>query len=205
MQYLFEVEEDARVTAARESFSGRPLIDPQFDEGLAISGIIERHIHRIGAFKDPLSDYVSTFSRTWKIDPARAETILRDIFAARTGQSMNQMRAALQEREEKLTPEQKKMALDFALAVGQMIEEGDKISFHRAYAFQAQALAGELRITDAGAKRLMKEEFQAARGKDFYEWGKAIETEFYTPQIEAERQQREEKKNQRPARTYRRA
>lgn len=205
MQYLLEVEDEVRVDAARESFSGRPLTDPQFAEAVAFVSILKRHTKRTGAFKDKLSDCAFAFSRTEKIDLARAETILRDLFTICTGQTMNQMREELQEREEKLTLEQKKLALDFALAVGQMIEEGDKISFNRAYAHQAQALACELRITDAGAKRLMKDAFQAARGTDFYEWGKAIEAEFYRPQIEAERHQREEKKAARPARTYRRA
>jgi hypothetical protein len=69
-----------------------------------------------------------------------------------------------------------------------MIETGDKICFARAYAHQGELLGRKLGITDAGAKRLMKEEFQAAEQADFYEWGKDLEEKFYRPQVEAERQ-----------------
>jgi hypothetical protein len=46
----------------------------------------------------------------------------------------------------------------------------------------------------------MKEAFEAASGQDFYEWGKALETEFYRPQVEAEIQRRDEKRRRQPRR-----
>lgn len=194
MNYYFETKENERVAEARESFSGRLLTDPQFDEAIAITGIIEREIHKSGSFKDKLGDYAYAFARTEKMDTATAETRLRDLFAARTGQSMNQMREALQEREDKLTPAQKKVAYDYALGVGDLIEKGEKINFNRAFAHQGQELAREYGITDAGAKRLMKEEFKAAENADLYDWGKDLEEKFYRPQIEAEKQRSEERK-----------
>jgi hypothetical protein len=189
---MYEPKEMNRVLEARESFSGRLLSDAQFDEAMAVTGIIEREIRKNGAFKEKLGDYAYAFSRTEKFDPMKGETILRDLFKARTGQTMNQMREGFAERENKLTKTQTGQAYDYALAVGKMIEDGDKISFHRAFNHQAAQLANELRITDAAAKRLMKEEFKAAEADlDFYEWGKDIEDRFYRPQIEAEKEQRE--------------
>lgn len=194
MNYHFDETEKERISEARESFSGRLLTDPQFDEAIAITGIIEREIRKSGAFKEKLGDYAYAFARTEKMDAATAEIRIRDLFAARTGQSMNQMREALMEREDKLTATQKNAAHGYALGVGDLVEKGNKINFNRAFAHQGQELARELDITDAGAKRLMKEEFKAAEGTELYEWGKDLEEKFYRPQIEAEKQRSEERK-----------
>ena len=72
-----------------------------------------------------------------------------------------------------------------------MIENGTKMSFGRAYAFQADDLAATLGITQGTAKTLMKEEFKAAENVELYDWGKQIEAQFYRPQIEAETRERE--------------
>lgn len=197
MNYFYDQKENERVANARESFSGRLLTDAQFDEAMAVTGIIEREIKRNGAFKEKLGDYAYAFARTEKFDVMKAETILRDLFKERTGQTMNQMREALAEREDKLPKQQKSLALDYARAVGEMIKDGDKINFNRAFSHQAQQLAGELHITDAGAKRLMKEEFAAADDRDLYEWGKELEGQFYKPQIEAEKEAREKSQPER--------
>lgn len=191
MNYFYDPKENERVASARESFSGRLLTDGQFDEAMAVTGIIEREIMRSGAFKEKLGDYAYAFARTENFDAMKAETILRDLFKARTGRSMNQMREELAEREEKLPKQERSLAIDYARAVGSMIRDGDKINFNRAFAHQASQLAGELRITDAGAKRLMKEEFAAKEDRDLYAWGKELEGQFYKPQIEAEKQDRE--------------
>ena len=180
------------VAEARESFSGRPLTDPQFSDVTAICGIVKREIRKNGTFTDKLGDYAYAFARTENFDVGRAETILRDVFRVLNGQTMNQMREGLLKRVEKLTEAQKRTALDHAIATGNMIEQGDKIAFHRAYAHHGQTLADELDITDADAKRLIKDAFREAQGTDFYEWGKEIEEKFYRPQIEAEKQQRQE-------------
>lgn len=196
MNYYFDQQENQRVAEARDSFSGRILTNAQFDEAIAITGIIEREIRKTGAFKEKLSDYAYAFARTERFDVAKAETILRDLFKARTGVSMNQMREELAEREAKLTIDQKVRAHEFAYAVGNMIEHGDKISFNRALAHQGEMLAQELGITDAAAKRLMKEEFKANTDLDFYEWGKNLEEIYYHPQIDAEKQRAEERRQE---------
>lgn len=188
-----KTNEERTDTNSRESFSARVLTNPQHFEGAAIAGILKRHIQKTGAFVEKLGDYAHAYARMENFDTSRGELIIRDLFAAENGQTMNQMREELLEREEKLTQEQKSSAYDYALAVGDMIEKGDKISFNRAFAHQGELLGRSLDITDAGAKRLMKEEFAAAQGSEFYDWGKELEEKFYRPQIEAEAQQRNEK------------
>lgn len=202
MNHFYEPKEQQRVVAARDSFSGRLLTNAQFDEAMAITGIIESEILKNGAFKEKLGDYAYAFARTENFDAVKAETIIRDLFKARTGQSMNQMREELAEREEKLSPQQKSLALPYARAVGSMIQEGDKVNFNRAFAHQAQQLAGELKITDAGAKRLMKEEFAAVEDRDLYDWGKELEAKFYRPQIEAEKEARERSQTTERSRSF---
>lgn len=180
-----------RLKSARESFSGRLLTDAQFDESIAITGIVEREIQKSGAFKDKLGDYAYAFARSEKFDVMKAETVLRDLFKERTGQSMNELRKELVEREDKLTEQARQSAYNHATGLGDLIENGDKMSFNRAFAQQAQTLATELQITDIGAKRLMSDEFKSAEGSELYDWGKELEEQFYRPQIEAEKQQRE--------------
>lgn len=200
MNYFYTPKEQDRILEARESFSGRLLTDAQFDEAMAVTGIIEREIQKNGAFKEKLGDYAYAFARTENFDALKAETILRDLFKARTGQSMNDMRKDFVDREEKLPKQEKTLALDYARAVGTMIKDGDKINFNRAFSHQAQQLAGELKITDAGAKRLMKEEFAAVEDRDLYDWGKELEGQFYKPQIEAEKIARESTRDQNQSR-----
>jgi len=180
-----------RLKSARESFSGRLLTDAQFDESIAITGIVEREIQKSGAFKDKLGDYAYAFARSEKFDVMKAETVLRDLFKERTGQSMNELRKELVEREDNLTEQARQSAYNHATGLGDLIENGNKISFNRAFAQQAQTLATELQITDIGAKRLMSDEFKSAEGSELYDWGKELEEQFYRPQIEAGKQQRE--------------
>lgn len=194
-----------RLAAARESFSGRLLSDAQFKEAIAITGIIEREIHRSGTFKEKLADYAYAFARTEKFDAAKAETMVRDLYKERVGQTMNQTREALAAREQSFSERDRQKAYDHACAVGDMIEHGNKISFNRALSHEADKLARDLGITEVGAKKLMAEEFKAVeQTTDLYEWGKALEEQFYRPQIEAERQSREkpqETETRSPSRT----
>ena len=191
MNNLFDPKEQNRVADARESFSGRMLTNRQFDDAMAITGILEREINTTGKFKEKLSDYAVAMARTEKFDVMKSETILRDLYKVRTGETMNQTREKLMEREASLTEDQKYGAYKQAREVGQMIEDGNKISFHRAYAHVANEYASELGITDVAAKSLMKEALKSVEDKDLYDWGKEQEEKYYRPQIEAEKQQRE--------------
>lgn len=191
MNNFYDPKENERVVSARESFSGRLLTDRQFDDAMAITGVIEREIKNSGAFKDKLGDYAYAFARSEKFDATKAETILRDLFKERTGQTMNQMREKLAEHEQPPTEDQRAQAYSYACGIGDLMENGVKLSFNRAYAHQAREFAGQLEATDAFAKRLMREEFQAAEETDLFDWGRELEESFYRPQIEAEKRERE--------------
>ena len=78
------------------------------------------------------------------------------------------------------------------------METGDKISFGRAYAYQADDLAATIGITQAAAKTLMKEAFKAAHQSELSDWAKDLEERFYRPQIEAAAHQRESQSRSRP-------
>lgn len=191
MNINYDPKEQSKAALARESFNGRLLTDSQFDEAMTITSIIEREIRKTGAFKEKLGDYSYAFSRSEKFDAMKSETIIRDLFKERCGQTMNQMKEGLKINERNLTSNQEHEALSHAQDVGKMIQDGNKISFHRAYAYQGQNLADKHNITEAHAKSLMREAFKASEGKEFYDWGKEQEKQFYTPQIEAEKQQRQ--------------
>ncbi|MEO1701931.1 MAG: hypothetical protein AAFR71_07740 [Pseudomonadota bacterium] len=176
----------------REGFSARILTDPQFEEAIAITGIIKSEIHRSGAFKEKLGDYAHAFARTNAFDASRAESTLRDIFRAEHGMTMNEMREGLRANEDALDkgPELTERALIQTDEIGALVEQGERMSFYRAYEQTAGELAGELEISNAGAKRLMTEAFRDAHGSELYEWGKELDETFYRPQIEAEREAR---------------
>ena len=134
--------------------------------------------------------------RRYAAKRAELKKIIRDLFKERTGLSMNELRESFQQREENLTQEQRQAAFPYAKEVGTMIENGNKISFSRAFSHQAKDYATKLNITDLGAKRIMSEQFEAVQGEKLYDWGKAKEKEFYRPQIEAEKQTRMSQKQE---------
>lgn len=178
--------EEKRMAEARESFSGRLLTDAQFEEAMAITRIIEREIAKSGSFKDKLGDYAYAMARTEKMDAVKAETTIRDLFKARTGQTMNQMREKLAQREEKLPKDAVEKAHMHIARIGERVQHGDKMTFYRAYAFEAQDLGMDLEITDAAAKNLMRETFKQAEKREIFEWGKELDETYFRPQIEAE-------------------
>ncbi len=179
-----------RLVSARESFSGRLLTDRQFQEAMAITGIIESEIRESGSFKDKLGDYSYAFARSQSFDAVKSETIIRDLFKERTGQTMNQMREGLAEREDAVTDDHRAKAYSQACGIGDVMEQGVKVTFNRAFAQQAQQLAGEIGVTDACAKRLMREEFAAAEESELADWGKELDETVYRPQIDAEKSER---------------
>lgn len=216
MNVIYENQERDRILQARESFSGRLLTDSQFDEAMAITSIMEREIHKSGAFKQKLGDYAYAYARTEKLDAMKAKEGIRDLFKIRTGQTMNTMREAMMKREAELfsqdgqpsingngretnkarqpqlSDDGKLRAYRAATELGQMIENGDKMSFFRAYSHQAAELAKDFGITESGAKKLMKQQFHEFEGRDLYQWGKDLEEQYYRPQIEAGRKTHDE-------------
>lgn len=183
---------DSQNTNPREGFSARILTDPQFEEAVAITDILQIEIHRSGTFKEKLGDYAHAFARTNKFDAARAESTLRDIFRARHGLTMNQMREGLSANEETVrkAPELTERVQGTIQDIETMVQQGEKITFARACEQHAGDLAAELGITNAGAKRLMASAFRDANDAELYDWGKELDERFYRPQIEAEKQSR---------------
>ncbi len=196
MNNYYNPQEAGRIAAARESYSGRMLTNAQFEDAMAITGVLEREIQKTGKFKEKLGDYAYAMARNESFDAVKAETILRDLYKARTGQTMNQHREALIEREKNLTDQEKEQAGPKAYEIGDLIKNSKTMPFHRAYDHQAGELASELGITDAGAKILMQEAFRAAEGRELYEWGKELEAQYVRPQQEAEKKQRQARQSQ---------
>ena len=130
MNYFYNPKEQERMLEARESFSGRLLTDAQFDEAMALTGIIEREIKKNGAFKEKLGDYAHAFSRTEHFVSAKAETVVRDLFKARTGMTMNQMREELMERVKTLRA---KLRVDIPIVVPATQDEGPNKAFDDYY------------------------------------------------------------------------
>lgn len=180
-----------RIAEARRSFTGKTLTDAQFDESWQLAGIVARGIRRTGTFKEKIADYAHAFARTEKFDAMKGETIIRDIFKARYGKSMNEMREALMEREAAVREQAKPEALTQTRAIEQMIRDGETMPFYRAYDTQARALSERFDITEAGAKSLMKESYREAEGRDLYETMKKTEETYHRPKVEAERKARE--------------
>ena len=152
MDIQYDPKEMQRVSTARESFSGRLLSDPDFDEAMLITNIVEKEIQKTGQFAQKLNEYSAAYAHTRKnLSVIKSEKIIRDLFKERTGMWMNDMRKIFEQREESLSDTQKRAAFPYAQEIGAMIEKGNKISFHRAFSHQAKTCAMELNITDLGA------------------------------------------------------
>lgn len=171
---------------ARTSFTGRALTDRQFEEAWQITAILHRDVQHSGSFIEKLTDYAHAYARNDRFDAARGEMILRDLFTDRYGQSLNQMREALLERETALRDAGTDQALHHARSVPDKIRDGATLPFYQAYDQAAIAMARQHGITEAGAKSLMKDAYAEAEGADLYTIGKALEAEHHTPVRDAE-------------------
>ncbi|MCF6277209.1 MAG: hypothetical protein L3J16_00450 [Anaerolineales bacterium] len=187
---------DQKYTEARQSFTGKALSDSQFDESWALAEIMHRGIRKSGSFREKLTDYSHAFTRSEKFDQMKGETIIRDQFKARYGETMNQMRENLKSREANIPLSGHEQALDHARMIGPLIRDGDTMPFYRAHDVAGGALAEKLNITEAGAKRLMSDAYSKNEGRELYEIGKALEKQFHQPVREAVQQAREAKRDQ---------
>lgn len=192
MNTIFETLDTGKIAACRDTFNTRLLTDPQYEEFVSICAVLNREIHKSGSFIEKLENYAFALSRSEKgINASKAEIIIRDLFKGLFGQSMDQLRKTLLKNSEELPQDAWANGYTYAVETLNMIEHGDKIAFHRAYAHQAMLMATELSITDITAKKMMSEQFEAQEGHAFYEVGKQVEDKFYKPQIEAEKRSRE--------------
>jgi hypothetical protein len=165
----------------RQSPVGQRLSDDQFDDVLAICGIIKRGIHKDGAFREKLSDFVHAFARTEQFFDLKAEEIIRDMFTEFYGETMNQMRERLVNREREIEPNIGEVALQYGQSVIGRVSEAPTMPFHRANTQTAVEMATEYGITQAGAKRMIREAFRSHNGRELYEAGKEAEEQFHKP------------------------
>lgn len=177
---------DDTLKAARETFSGKAMTEMQLRQAHAIAGIMHAEINRSGSFREPLTDYAHAFARNEKFDALRGEKIIRDIYSARYGQSMNQTREGLKAAEENLPDNARTRALDCAESIGLLIQAAPTQPFYQAYDRVAVTLSGEFGITQKAAKTMMAEAFEKQHGKDLYTHGKEIEEAYYKPVREVE-------------------
>ena len=179
-----------RLAEARKSYTGKSLTDGQFAESWALAGIMERNIRTSGSFRDKLGDYAHAYARSEKFDAVKGEVIIRDIFKARYGQTMNQMREDLKAREDKIKDSAKEQAIIHARRIEPLIRDGDTMPFYQAYNQEASQMAKNFGITEAGAKMMMRDAYRDVEGRELYETGKALEEKYHRPKQEFERQSR---------------
>jgi len=184
----------------RQGPAGRNLTDSQFEEGWAVAGIIARENVKTGAFREKLSDYAHAFARTQRFDALKAEEIIRDIFKARYGQTMNEFRESLLSRETEIEPTIGGEALRRAQSIPERIREAPTMPFYLAYDEAAVAFASEYGITESCAKNMMKAAFMANEARELYEAGKEAESLYHKPA----REEAAARAEQRPANRYRR-
>ena len=185
------IEHENRIADARQSFTGKALTESQFVESWALAEVMERAIRTSGSFHEKLTDYAHAFARSEKFDTMRGETIIRDIFKARYGVTMNQMREGFTKRAEEVKENAREPALAQARAIEDLIAEGETMPFHRAYDRTSTQLAERFGITQAAAKTLMKDAYRDVEGRELYETGKALEDRHHRPKVEAAQARRE--------------
>jgi hypothetical protein len=191
-----EPKDQMKLADARNGFTGKSLSDSQFDESWALAGILHRAIRKSGSFHEKLTDYSFAFARAEKFDQMKGESILRDQFKARYGQTLNQMREDLKAREANLSKKSQAEALAHARLIEPLIRDGATMPFYRAYDHVGGALAEKLDITETGAKELMKSVYQEAEGRDLYETCKALEKTYYEPARDAAKQTQDAQKQE---------
>lgn len=159
--------------AALQSYSGQRMTSTEFEDAYAISGIIAREIKRSGSLFEARENFAFVFSKGKKISSEQAQDALSDVFKARYGQTMNEMREAVIVQDQKVTA---KMATPFAAKVGQLIQEGETMPYYKALDQSSAEMAGAHGMTQNHAKALMKE----AKG-DLYDLGKELQPPITSP------------------------
>ena len=188
-------ENTDRLMQARESFTGKTLTDGQFEEAYALAGVMERSIRTSGSFVEKLGDYAHAFARSERFDATRGEVIIRDMFKARYGVTMKQMRDGLMTREAEVKDSMAEAAIEHARGIEPLVRDGETMPFYRAFDRQAAKMATTFGITQAGAKTMMKDSYEKVEGRALYDTGKALEEKYHLPKREADRQRHREQQN----------
>jgi hypothetical protein len=177
--------ENPRETAL-QSYSGRRLSGSEFEDVYAITGIIARDIERTGSFFEVRKGYAFAYSMGKKIDTEQAKDVIGDVFKARYGQTMNEMRETLIANEQKATA---KMAAPYAQNVRNLIKDGETMPYYKALDQSSAEMAQAHGITQNRAKALMKE-----ADDQMYDIGKELEAAYNVPVREAARSERQAQK-----------
>lgn len=193
--------EKMRLYEVRNGPTGKTLTNSQLSEGWAIAEIMSDSINKTGRFAEKLSDFAHAYSRTEKFDQMRAEVIIRDLFKERYGQTMNQQREKLMEREANLPDSAQSEALNQARRIEDIIKKDETKPFYRALDHTGYTLAEHLGITETGAKELMRDAYREAESRELYDDGKAWEKEFHLPARTAERANRQNEQKESHDRT----
>jgi hypothetical protein len=186
-----------RIAEDRNSYTGKMLTDGQFEESWALAGVMERSIRTSGSFVEKLGDYVHAFARAEKFDAVKAEKIIRDIFKERCGLSMNQMREGLMAREVEIDDTIREQAIEHAWNLESLIRDAGTMPFYKAFDHKAGQMARTFGITQVGAKNIMKKAYEKVEGRDLYKTGKDWEEKCHLPQRQADKQAREDAREQR--------
>ncbi len=177
---------DPKTLAARDSFHGRAMTEARFEMTDGMARMLEREIQKSGSFYNLRIDLTSALARSETIEPVKAESMIADVFKARNGVTMNQMRDGLEAQEKIVAETIHDQALQQAYQSMQLIENGPTMPRYRAIDIAAIVLAQENNITEASAKKFMAEAYEKAEGRDFYEAGKEAEDTYHKPVRDAE-------------------
>lgn len=180
----------------RDSYIAKTLTESQCDIAVDVASIINRHIQKTGSFRETLTDYAHAFARSEKFDAVKGEVIIRDVFTAQYGQTMNAAREALLENEKNLPETSREQAVHAARKTLDSIAQGETEPFYKAYDREGSALARALNITESGAKQLMVENYRAIEGRELYETGKELEEQHHKPKADEARKEREKTRSQ---------
>lgn len=195
------IDDAERTEKARQSFTGRSLTASQLDEAVALAGIMHREIQKSGSFRDKLTDYAHSFARSERFDALRGEEIVRDVFKASYGETMNEMRERLMDKETAFADNAtEKESLGYARKIIEQMGSDAELPFYRAYDRSACHMAAQHGITESGAKSFMKDSFAKSEGRELYDVAKEIEAtrESRTPPAAS-------KSRRRPAKSLRRS
>lgn len=191
-----QTSEQTPLKNVRESYVGKTLTESQCDIAVGVASIINRHIQKTGSFREALTDYAHAFARSEKFDAMKGEVIIRDVFAARYGRTMNAAREALLENEKNLPETAREQSVQAARKTLDLIAQGETEPFYKAYDREGRMLARTLNITESGAKQLMVENYRAIEGRELYETGKALEEQHHKPKVDEARKEREKARSQ---------
>ena len=180
----------------RDSYIAKTLTESQCDIAADVASIINRHIQKTGSFREALTDYAHAFARSEKFDAMKGEVIIRDVYTAQFGHTMNTAREALLKNEKNLPETAREQAIDAARRTLDSIAQSETEPFYRAYDREGRSLARTLNITESAAKHLMVENYRVIEGRELYETGKELEQQHHKPKVDEARQEREKARSQ---------